>query len=41
MEVYRRPENGRYQEQRLFGPGDTIDCSGVPGARIRISDLFV
>ena len=34
-------EYHRHQEQRLFGFGETIDCSSLPGVRIRISDLFV
>ncbi len=41
IEVYRRPENGRYQEQRLFGCGETIECSSLPGVQIRPSDLSV
>ena len=41
VEVYRRPEGGRYQEKQLFGPGDTIECASVPAVRIRIADLFV
>ncbi len=41
VEVYRLPGDGRYQEQRLFGSGDTIECGSVPGVRVRIADLFV
>jgi Uma2 family endonuclease len=40
VEVYRRPENGRYREVRACGPNDTLECSGVPGVRVRIADLF-
>ena len=40
VEVYRQPESGRYQEKRVFGPDDTLDCSSIPTVRIRISDLF-
>jgi Uma2 family endonuclease len=40
VEVYRRPADKRYQEKRLFAAGETIDCGGVPGVRIRIADLF-
>ncbi|MCW5555997.1 MAG: Uma2 family endonuclease [Verrucomicrobiae bacterium] len=29
VEVYRRPENGRYQETRVFEARDTIECSSV------------
>lgn len=39
VEVYRVPREGRYQEQRQFGPDDTIECGAVP-VRLRIADLF-
>ena len=41
VEVYRRPERGRYQETRTFGPGDTIECVGLPAIRLEVSELFV
>ena len=40
VEVYRRPEGGRYQEKRAFGPDETLECGSVPGVRIRLGDLF-
>ena len=40
VEVFRRPEGGRYQETSLFGLGDTLECSRVPALRIRVADLF-
>jgi len=40
VEVYRRPENGRYQEKRICGVNDTIECASLPSVRIRIADLF-
>ena len=40
VEVYRRPEGGRYQETSLLGPNDTLECSSMPGLRIRVADLF-
>ncbi|MBI2925530.1 MAG: Uma2 family endonuclease [Verrucomicrobia bacterium] len=40
VEVYRRPENGRYQETMLFGAGDTLECLSVPTVRIRVAELF-
>jgi Uma2 family endonuclease len=40
IEVYRRPENGRYQEVRTVGIDDTLECSSVPGVRLRVSELF-
>jgi Uma2 family endonuclease len=40
IEVYRRPENGRYVETRVFEANDTIECSSVPPVRLAVSDLF-
>jgi Uma2 family endonuclease len=40
VEVYRQPEQGRYQETRTFGSGDTIECVGLPGIRLDVSALF-
>jgi Uma2 family endonuclease len=40
IEVYRRSEQGRYQEKRIAGPGDLIECASVPALRIQVSDLF-
>src|SRR5207302_9970880 len=40
VETYRRPEQGRYQEMRLLGPGDTLESASVSTVHIRISDLF-
>ena len=40
VEVYRRPEGGRYQEMHTFGLDHTLECSSVPGVRIRLGDLF-
>ena len=37
IEIYRRPEQGRYQEKRLAGMGEVIECAGVPGVRIQVS----
>ena len=41
VEVYRQPENGRYQVKLIFGLNDVLDCSSLPGVRVRVSDLFV
>ena len=41
IEVYRRPENGTYQEKRIVGHGETLERSSLPGLRVRVSDLFV
>ena len=40
VEVYRRPEGGRYQEMHTFGLDHTLECSSVPGVQIRLGDLF-
>jgi Uma2 family endonuclease len=40
VEIYRQPQNGRYQEMRVVGPEEAIECAGLPGVRIQISDLF-
>jgi Uma2 family endonuclease len=40
VEVYRQPANGRYQEMRLVGPDDTLECARVTPIRIRMADLF-
>jgi Uma2 family endonuclease len=40
VEVYRRPENGHYQEKQVFGPNDTVECLAVPSIRIRVVELF-
>jgi Uma2 family endonuclease len=41
VEVYRRPENGRYQDTRVVGVNDTLECLSVPGVRIPIAELSV
>lgn len=40
VEVYRRPENGRYQEMRQYAASDTIECASVPGVCVRLADVF-
>lgn len=40
VEVYRRPENGHYQETRVFEAKDFIECSSVPALRLTVSELF-
>lgn len=40
VEVYRRPERGRYQECRLAGSDETLECASVIGVRVRVSELF-
>lgn len=40
VEVYRQPEQGHYQEMRVFEADATIECASLPAVRIRVSDLF-
>jgi len=40
IEVYRRPQNGHYQEKHTVGLKDTIECGSVPGVQIRLVDIF-
>jgi Uma2 family endonuclease len=40
VEVYRQPENGHYGERIVLGADGVIECAGIPGIRVRISDLF-
>ena len=40
IETYRRPEQGHYLENDVFGKGDTIECQAVPGIQIRVAELF-
>jgi Uma2 family endonuclease len=41
VEVYRRPENGRYQERTVAGIDGTIEPGSLAGMRVRVADLFV
>jgi len=40
VEVYRRPENGRFQERLIVGPNDTLECPVLREARLQMSDLL-
>ena len=40
VEVYRQPLNGRYAEKRLYRTDETIEGAGVPGVRVRVSEIF-
>ena len=40
VEVYRRPESGKYQEKRMVNAHDTLECGAVPNVRIQLSDIF-
>ena len=41
VEVYRRPENGRYQETFVVGENDALECSSIPGMRLQLTELFI
>ncbi len=36
VEVYRRPENGLFQEKRLYRQNEEIVCSILPGLRLYV-----
>ncbi len=40
VEVYRRPEHGRYQERFVAGPSDTLECSTLPAVRLTVAELL-
>jgi Uma2 family endonuclease len=41
VEVYRQPVQGHYQDKRLCGSDEMLECAAVPGVKVRVSDLFV
>jgi Uma2 family endonuclease len=40
VEVYRRLEQGSFQEIVVFEFKDTLECSSVPALRLAVSELF-
>ena len=40
IEVYRRPENGVYQQKRLYSVGETLTCESVPGLEATLMEWF-
>jgi Uma2 family endonuclease len=40
VEVYRQPQNGRYQQSQLLRSDDMLECASLPSLRLRVSDLF-
>lgn len=40
VEVYRRLEKGSYQDMKVVGFDETIECSSVPGVQTRVVELF-
>ncbi|MEA3211531.1 MAG: hypothetical protein QOE70_4588 [Chthoniobacter sp.] len=41
VEVYRRPEQGVYREQRVYARDETLVCESVPSIRLELADLFL
>lgn len=40
IEVYRRLENGVYQEKRVYSCDETIPCASVLAGQVRVADWF-
>lgn len=40
IEVYRRPEHGRYQQMETRSIDATLACDAFPNLKVRLSDLF-
>ena len=40
VEVYRRPENGLYQERRTYRRGETVACASVEGGEVPVETWF-
>jgi Uma2 family endonuclease len=40
VEVYSRPEHGRYRDKRLVNASEAIECASAPSVRIRLADIF-
>src|SRR3954454_2437376 len=38
-EVYSGLQSGLYQQKRIVGPSDALECASVPGVNIRVADL--
>jgi len=39
VEVYARPENGRYLERRVAGYEEVLECSALPGLSVCLAEL--
>jgi len=40
VEVYRSPQDGRFQEKQIIGPDAILECASLPSVRIPLADLF-
>lgn len=40
IEVYQRPESGRYQKTDVFDADVLLECTAVPGVRIKGAEIF-
>ena len=40
IEVYLDPRDGQYQQKRIVGAEETLQCASVPALQILVADLF-
>lgn len=40
VEIYRRPEGGRYQDTRMLEMGDTLECGSLHALTMSLAELF-
>ena len=40
VEVYRQPEDGRYQQKQGYSEAETLVCTSVPGLQVPLADWF-
>jgi len=40
VEVYRRPEGGRYRETRVLAGNDILECTSLSGVQVRVAELL-
>jgi Uma2 family endonuclease len=40
IEVYRQPEQGIYQQKRLYSVGEMLACESAPGLQVTLADWF-
>jgi Uma2 family endonuclease len=41
IEVYRRPEAGRYREMKIYVAGDDLVCGSLPRIQVALAAFFV
>jgi Uma2 family endonuclease len=40
VEIHRQPKDGKYQEVKVLGPAELLECACVPALHVRVSELF-